>query len=200
MRRRSREEAPWSAAAAACTARRMSFRLRLLLLLAWPNRRQADATDGADGDADLRCSACDMFVTQYLARCYATVFAKDATAVASVYRVRVAEVYKQHAPDRLYLVDGLLTKARRRSAPRMLALAFGCRCPPNRPPCRPPPDAPLLAYLCPSSGPRPGAQAVPQGMRSLRRPTRAGIRRHRGRPQPRGGENTISCVGTGRGG
>jgi hypothetical protein len=152
----------------------MSLRLPLLLLLAGPHRSRADATDGADGadgDADLRCSACDLFVTHYLARCFATVFAKDATAVASVYRVRVAEVYREHAPDKLYLVEGLLKKARRRfapchassSLPSALCGVDGCSTLPAQlaGPATAPPTPPFPARGPAPAGPRPGAQAVP---------------------------------------
>merc|ERR1712087_2733 len=65
--------------------------------------------DAEDPGADLYCGACELFIDSYLMAANGPVFhTKRDSSPRGVYKQRISAIYKEHAPEKLRLVEGML--------------------------------------------------------------------------------------------
>ena len=82
----------------------MAGRLAPLLLFA--------LAAAAEMEDDLHCSACNLFVETYMQKCQKAVFTKPkATDVFGVYKHRLLDILKKHAPKKKHKATDLLMRA-----------------------------------------------------------------------------------------
>jgi len=88
----------------------------------------AAAAASCDLAADLKCSSCEMFVEQFLLAANKPVFGtKRDASPRGVYKARISAIYRDHAPEKLRLVDGMLAhyKGREHSLYQKMCYHYG---------------------------------------------------------------------------